>query len=84
MYEMIHLEGVRLLSKGKTADAPASKGKAKGKGKGKSKGKGKEQGPSTQKVRSVYFGDSCGYILCTLAFGEDVRRIPNESAEGRW
>ncbi len=41
VYEMIHLEGVRLLSKGKTADAPASKGKAKGKGKGKSKGKGK-------------------------------------------
>ena len=81
----VRLEGVRLLSIGSQStffsdnQRPQGKGKGKGKGKalGKEKGKGKAGGP----CQAVYFGDDNGYILCTLAYGVDVARMPSASAK---
>ena len=65
----VRLEGVTLLSIGKVWDPPFNNqwpGQGKGRGKGK---KGKKGQP-------VYFGDDIGRVICTLATGDDVNRIP--------
>jgi hypothetical protein len=74
------LESVTLLSIGKVSDPPSNhkgKGQEKGQGKGKKgkKGKGMIE-TSTQKIQPVYFGDDKGKVICTLATGDDVNRMP--------
>ena len=83
---LVRLEGVTLLSIGKVSERLLllnDKGKGQGKGqsekgkKGKKGNKGKgmiEAG--TQKIQPVYFGDDMGKVICTLATGDDVNRIP--------
>ena len=45
------------------------------KGKKGKKGKGMIEA-GTQKIQPVYFGDDMGKVICTLATGDDVNRIP--------
>ena len=76
----VRLEGVTLLSIGKVSEPPYTD-KGKGPGKGQSKGKKGKKGKGrleagTQIVQPVYFGDDTGKVICTLATGEDVKRIP--------
>ena len=80
----VRLEGVTLLSIGKVSDGP-NNGKGKGQGKGQSeKGKRGKKGKKgkgmieagNQKIQPVYFGDDMGNVICTLATGDDVNRIP--------
>ncbi len=80
--DRINLEHVRVLSASKIGAVP-NKGKNKNKskkgksmqGKGKGKSTGSFDGPGRQECRAVYLGQE-GYIVCTLAFGADVERIP--------
>jgi protein-arginine kinase activator protein McsA len=78
----VRLEGATLLSIGKVSDPPNNdKGKGQGKGQGE-KGKKSKKGKKgmietgTQKMQPVYFGDDRGRVICTLATGDDVNRIP--------
>ena len=73
-----------LLSIGKVSDAP-NNGQGKGQGKGQSqKGKTGKKGKKgkgmidagTQKIQPVYFGDDTGKVICTLATGGDINRVP--------
>ena len=76
----VRLEGLTFLSIGKVSrPQPTDKwnghGKEHGKvGKGR-KGSGKIEAGFPQ-VQSVYFGGDAGEVICTLATGEDVKRIP--------
>ena len=61
-------------------------GKGKGKGTGKVQGKGKGKGATksagkqnAQMMQAVYLGGEDGYIVCTLATGADVQRVPPAS-----
>ena len=80
----VRLEGVTLLSKGVVSDPPSNdKGKGQGKGQGEKGKKGKKgiKGKgmieaSAQKIQPVYFGDDMGRVICTLATGDDIKRIP--------
>ena len=76
----VRLEGVTMLSIGKVSDPPNNdKGKGQGKGQGKGKKGKKGKGmieAGTQKIQPVYFGDDMGRVICTLATGDDVNRIP--------
>jgi len=81
---LVRLEGVTLLSIGKVSDAP-NNGQGKGQGKGQSqKGKTGKKGKKgkgmidagTQKIQPVYFGDDTGKVICTLATGDDINRVP--------
>ena len=59
--------------------AANSKGSSKGKGKVKSLGKGKDKGKGSsgpQEFQAMYLGDD-GYVVCVMAYGEDVRRLPS-------
>ena len=69
-----------LLSIGKVSEPPYTD-KGKGPGKGQSKGKKGKKGKGrldagTQRVQPVYFGDDMGRVICTLATGDDINRIP--------
>ena len=80
-YKHVRLGQVRMLSIGKPEQSKGtckSTGKAHGKGKGKgaNKAAGKQ---SVQLSQVVYFGDEEGYIVCTLASGDDVQRVPHAS-----
>ena len=84
LYSLVQLVGVRILSvgkisvtKGKGKDKGKDKGKGKDKAKGNSKGKGKDKAKSTiQACQPVYFGDSEGHVICSLAYDDDVKKIP--------
>ncbi len=75
-FRRVRLERVRVLSIGKPEQGKG-KGKSKGKGKGANKSAGKQ---NAQMFKAVYFGDGEGYIVCTLATGADVLRMPPTSA----
>ena len=71
-----------MLSIGKPEQCKG-KGKSTGKAQGKGKGKGANKGAGKQNVQMsqvVYFGDEEGYIVCTLASGENIQRVPPASA----
>ena len=74
---LVRLEGVTVLSIGKVSDPPNNdKGKGQGKkGKKGKKGKGAIDA-GNQKIQPVYLGDDMGNVICTLATGDDVTRIP--------
>ena len=79
-HKRVRLERVRVLSIGKPEHCKGkgkSMGKAQGKGKGAKKGAGKQ---NVQMSQVVYFGDEEGYIVCTLASGENIQRVPPASA----
>ena len=64
-----------LLSIGKVSDSPGQ-GKGQGdKGKKGKKGKGMIEA-APQKIQPVYFGDDMGRVICTMAIGDDVSRMP--------
>ena len=80
----VGLQGVTLLAIGKISDERIN-AKAKGQGKGQGekghtgkkgkKGKGVNDA-GTQKTQPVYLGDDKGRVICTLATGDDVKRVP--------
>ena len=77
----VRLEGLTFLSIGKVSGPPPTdKWKGHGKGHGKA-GKGKKGSGRIEagfpQVQPVYFGDDTGKVICTLANGEDVKRIPS-------
>ena len=90
--ERVMLQGARIAAIGRLAQVPGARGKNKGKAKGKDKsgkkgdGKAKseatEANPDTQAARAVYFRDDNGYTICTMAYGEDVKRVPSPDRVG--
>ena len=71
------LKDIRVLSLSKVGQVPQrGKGKGKDKGKDKGKGKGKDKGKDKpmEPCQTVYLGKD-GYVLTTVAFGDDVSRI---------
>ena len=72
----VRLEGVTLLSIGKVSVQGMLPGKGQGKGKKGKRGQGRSEA-GTQNVQPVYFGDDNGKVICILAIGELVNRIPS-------
>ena len=86
LHARVRLQQVTLLSIGKVSESSKGKGasghKGKpGKNKGGVKGKNKQAQPSApQQSVVVYFGDNEGYIMCTLASADAVKRVPNAAS----
>ena len=82
--ERVTFQRVRLLALGKPGQVAGAKGKGKrkpkgdGKGKPVSAGKGKE----LQDAQSVYFGDDEGHVVCTMMYGDEVKRAPLRTSLG--
>ena len=55
-----------------------TRGKGHGKGQGEKGKKGKKgnKGKGMLCTQPVYFGDDMGRVICTLATGDDINRIP--------
>ena len=81
-HKRVRLERVRVLSIGKP-EQRKGKGKSRGRAQGQGRGKGANKGAGKENLQVsqvVYFGDEEGYIVCTLASGENIQRVPPASA----
>ena len=80
----VQLEGVTLLAVGKVSEAPRhEKGAGKGE-QGKKGKKGKKGKAPLQPIQPVYFGDGLGNVICTLATGNSISRIPAAGRENAY